>query len=224
MPKQIIDTQIGRDAIFEQFVNTSVPAYFRQAVTDEDLAPITDPDIDVQQLEPGRPFLFTATVEVRPRLTFEEEDYTGISVTKPPIDVTDEEIDDWIERLRERFAELEPVGRPVQQGDFVTVDLTVTRGGEKLEQASRADYLYTVGSGEVGEKLDVELVGTKPGAILKVADTLPERFGEELAGAPVDISVIVKDVKSAAPPRGGRRVRQDRLRVRHDAPAPRRPP
>ena len=55
VPKQIIDTQIGRDAIFEQFVNTSVPAYFRQAVTDEDLAPITDPDIDVQQLEPGQP-------------------------------------------------------------------------------------------------------------------------------------------------------------------------
>src|ERR687897_1341170 len=75
VPKQIIDTQIGRDAIFEQFVNSSVPAYFRQAVTDEDLAPITYPDIDVQQLEPGKSFLFTATVEVRPRLTFEEQDY-----------------------------------------------------------------------------------------------------------------------------------------------------
>jgi len=196
VPKQIIDTQIGRDAIFEQFVNTSVPTYFRRAVTDEDLAPITDPDIDVQQLEPGKPFLFTATVEVRPRLSFEEADYTGISVTKPPVEVTDEEIDDWIERLRERFAELEPVGRPVQQGDFVTVDLTVTKGGEKVEQASREDYLYAVGSGEVGEKLDVELVGTKPGAILKVSDALPERFGEELGGAAVDISVIVKDVKA----------------------------
>ena len=195
VPKQIIDTQIGRDAIFEQFVNASVPAYFRQAVTDEDLAPITDPDIDVQRLEPGQPFLFTATVEVRPRLSFEESDYTGISVTKPPVEVTDEEIDDWIERLRERFSELEPVGRPVRQGDFVTVDLTVTRAGQKVEQASREDYLYAVGSAEVGEKLDVELVGTKPGAILKVADTLPERFGEELGGAAVDISVIVKDVK-----------------------------
>jgi trigger factor len=196
VPKKIIDTQIGRDAIFEQFVNSSVPAYFRQAVTDEDLAPITDPDIDVQQLEPGKPFLFTATVEVRPRLAFEESDYTGISVTKPPIEVTEEEIDEWIERLRERFAELEPVGRPVQQGDFVTVDLTVTRSGQKVEQASREDYLYLVGSGEVGEKLDVELAGAKPGAILKVSDALPERFGQELGGAAVEISVLVKDVKA----------------------------
>jgi trigger factor len=196
VPKQIIDTQIGRDAIFEQFVNTSVPAYFRQAVSDEDLAPITDPDIDVQQLEPGQPFLFTATVEVRPRLTFEESDYTAIPITRPPVEVTDEEIDDWIERLRERFSELEPVGRPVQQGDFVTIDLTVTRGGEKVEQASREDYLYAVGSGEVGEKLDVELTGAKPGAILKVGDSLPDRFGEELGGAAVDITVLLKDVKA----------------------------
>ena len=82
------------------------------------------------------------------------------------------------------------------RGDLVTVDVTVMKGSHKVEQDSRADYLYTVGSGEVREKLDVELVGTKPGAILKVADTLPERFGEELGGAPVDISVIVKDVKA----------------------------
>jgi trigger factor len=196
VPKQIIDTQIGQDAIFEEFVNSSVPAYFRKAVADEDLAPITDPDIDVQQLEPGKPFVFSATVEVRPRLSFEESDYTGISVTKPPVEVTEQEIDEWIERLRERFSELEPVGRPVQEGDFVTVDLTVTKGGEKLEQASREDYLYFVGSGEVGEKLDVELVGAKPGAILKVSDALPERFGEELGGAAVQISVLVKDVKA----------------------------
>jgi trigger factor len=196
VPKQIIDTQIGQDAILEEFVNSSVPTYFRQAVADEDLAPITDPDIDVQQLEPGKPFVFSATVEVRPRLSFEEADYTGIAVTKPSVEVTEQEIDDWIERLRERFAELEPVGRPVQQGDFVTVDLTVTKGGEKVEQASREDYLYFVGSGEVGEKLDVELAGAKPGAILKVSDALPERFDDELGGAAVEITALVKDVKA----------------------------
>ena len=196
VPKQIIDTQVGRDAVLEEFVTSSVPSYFRKAVSEEDLAPITDPDIDVQQLEPGEPFIFSATVEVRPRLSFEESDYSGLEVTKPTVEVTDEEIDDWVERLRERFAELEPVGRPIQQGDFVTVDLTVTRGGEKVEQASREDYLYFVGSGEVGEKLDVELVGGKAGAILKVSDSLPERFGEELGGAAVEITALVKDVKA----------------------------
>ena len=52
VPKQIIDTQVGRDTVLEEFVSSSVPTYFRQAVSEEDLAPITDPDIDVQQLEP----------------------------------------------------------------------------------------------------------------------------------------------------------------------------
>ena len=196
VPKQIIDTQIGRDAIFEQFVNTSVPAYFRQAVTDEDLAPITDPDIDVQQLEPGKPFLFTATVEVRPRLSFEEAGLHGRQ-RHEATDRGDRRGDRRLDRAAPgalRGARARRAAGPA--GDFVTVDLTVTKAGEKVEQASREDYLYAVGSGEVGEKLDVELVGTKPGAILKVADALPERFGEELGGAAVDISVIVKDVKA----------------------------
>jgi trigger factor len=200
VPRQIIDTQIGRDAVLEQFVTSSVPDYYRKAVGDEELAPITDPDFDVQQLEPGKPFIFSATVEVRPRLTFEETDYTGIEVTKPSTAVSEEDVEEWVERLRERFAELEPVGRPVQQGDFVTIDLTVRRGPETIEQASRKDYLYFVGSGEVGEKLDVELVGSKPGAILKVTDSLPERFGEELGGTPVDITALVKDVKQRVLP------------------------
>src|SRR5918992_920599 len=196
IPKQIIDTQVGRDTVLQEFVSSTVPDYYRKAVGDEELAPITDPDIDVQQLEPGKPFIFSATVEVRPRLSFEEADYSGIQVTRTPVEVSDEEIDDWVERLRERFAELEPVGRPAQQGDFVTVDLTVTKGGETLEQASRKDYLYAVGSAEVGEKLDVELAGAKPGAILKVSDSLPERFGDELGGAAVEVTALVKDVKA----------------------------
>jgi trigger factor len=196
VPRQIIDTQVGRDAVLQEFVTSSVPAYYRKAVGDEELAPITDSHIDVEQLEPGKPFVFSATVEVRPRLSFEEADYTGITVAKPSVAVTDADVDEWIDRLRERFAELEPVGRPVQAGDFVTVDLTVTRGGQPVEQASRKDYLYAVGSGEVGEKLDVELVGSKPGAILKVTDTLPEGFGEGLGGATVDVAALVKDVKA----------------------------
>jgi trigger factor len=196
VPRQIIDTQIGLEAVLDQFVSSSVPGYFRKAVADEDLAPIAEPDVDVQQIEPGKPFVFTATVEVRPRLSFEESDYSGVEVTKPSTAVSDDEVEEWLERLRERFSELEPVGRPIREGDFATIDLTVLRGGEKVEQASREDYLYLVGSGEVGEKLDVELVGGRPGAIVKVSDQLPDRFGEELGGVGVEVTALVKDVKA----------------------------
>ena len=118
-------------------------------------------------------------------------------MTKPSVEVTDADVDEWIERLG-RFAELEPVGRPAQQDDFVTIDLTVTRG-VTVEQASREDYLYRVGSAEVGDKLDVELVGSRPGAILKTSDVLPERFGEDLGGAQVQVTALVKDVAGRCP-------------------------
>jgi len=194
VPKKIIDAQIGRDVVREEFLSSSVPTYFRDAVRDEDLAPISDPEIQLEQVEDDKPLIFTATVEVRPRLELVPGDYQGVKVEKPTTDVTDEEIDEWVERLRERFAELEPAERPVRAEDFVTADVRSTVHGEDVPEASRSDYLYFVGSGEFGSKLDDELIGKKPGDILKVVDVLPERFGE-LGGTEVSIQVLLKDVK-----------------------------
>ena len=201
VPKQIIDTQIGREAVHEEFLNASVPAYYRQAVSDEDLAPITDPDIDLEDFDVAAPLVFTAVVEVRPRLILSEEDYTGVEVAKPSPDVSDEEIDEWVERLRERFAELEPAERPVIAEDFVTIDLHANAtGGAVIEDLERTDYLYYVGSGEFGPALDAELLGKKAGEIVQVADEVPARFGEELAGSQVSYRALVKDVKARVLP------------------------
>jgi trigger factor len=194
-PKQIIDAQVGQDVVLDEFVNARVPGYFRTAVSDEDLAPIGDPDVDVEQIEPGKPFIFTATVEVRPRLDLAPEDYERISVEKPAIDVSEDEIDGWIERLRRQFAELEPVTRPAQDGDFVTVNVTVKKDGEEVESLTREDYLYAIGSGEFGTAMDAQLPGKKPGDILAFDDVLPDALGEELAGQKASFSVLVKDVK-----------------------------
>jgi trigger factor len=195
-PKPIIDAQVGADVVLEEFVNASVPRYFRTAVTDEDLAPIGDPEVDVEQLEPGKPFIFTATVEVRPRLELTKADYEGVTVERPPTEVTDDEVDAWVERLRRQFGELEPVERAAQEGDFVTINLGATKHGESVEALTRDDYLYSVGSGEFGARLDAEIAGTKPGDIVSVQEDLPaERFGEDLAG-PTSFRVLVKDVKS----------------------------
>jgi trigger factor len=195
-PKPIIDAQVGADVVLEEFVNSSVPTYFRTAVTDEDLAPIGDPQVDVEQLELGKPFIFTATVEVRPRLELTEADYKGVHVERPPVEVSDDEIDAWVERLRRQFAELEPVERAAQDGDFVTVSVSATRFGAEVERFTRDDYLYAIGSGEFGERMDAELIGSKPGAIITVDEDLSaERFDEELAG-PTAFRVLVKDVKA----------------------------
>jgi len=200
VPKPIIDAQVGQEAVLDEFVHSTVPTYFRQAVSDEELAPIGEPEIDLTQLEPGKPFVFTATVEVRPRLELADGDYKGVKVTRPALEVTEAEVDEWVERLRQRFAELEPVARPAQEGDFVTVNLEASKADTTVEAASREDHMYAVGSGEFGARLDTELVGAKPGDILSFVDTLPERFGEELTDGSTSFRVLVKDVKGVKDP------------------------
>ncbi|MEA2581840.1 MAG: trigger factor [Actinomycetota bacterium] len=199
IPKQIIDTQVGEEVVLEEFVHQQVPAYFRTAVGDEDLAPITEPDVDVEQLEKGKPFIFTATVEVRPRLTLTAQDYEGLKVERPSAAVSETDIDEYIDRLRERFSELEPAERPIQDGDFATVDVKAEVDGEPLDDATRTDYLYFVGSGEFGEQLDAQLPGKKPGDIVTTTEELPERAGDQ-AGKPVSFTVLIKDVKARVLP------------------------
>jgi len=196
VPKRVIDAQIGRDVVREEFLSSSVPSYFRHAVRAEDLAPISDPQIELEQVEDGKPLIFTAVVEVRPRLELTEAQYKGVKVERPSVEVTEEEIGEWIDRLRERFAELEPVERPAREGDFVTIDVRATVHDEEIAEATRSDYLYFVSSGELGPKLDEELSGKRAGDILKFNDALPERFGDQLAGRDVTFQVLVKDVKA----------------------------
>jgi trigger factor len=194
-PRRVIDAQVGREAVVAEFLEDAVPTYYREAIRENELAPITDPDIALEQVEEGKPLVFTATVEVRPRLQLEESDYRGVRVERPPTEVTDREVDELLDRLRERFAELDPVSRPAKAGDYVVIDLRATVHGEEVPEASRPDYLYEVGSGEFVEKLDQELEGKRAGEILKFNATLPDRMGER-AGQEVSFQVLVKEVKA----------------------------
>ncbi|HEX6009916.1 MAG TPA: trigger factor [Actinomycetota bacterium] len=195
VPRQVIDAQIGRDAVLGEFLEESVPTYYRDAMREHDLAPIAQPDIDLQQVEEGKPLVFTATVEVRPRLRFEDADYKGIELDRPTTEVTDQDVDAMVDSLRERFAELEPVARPAHANDYVVMDIRASVHGQDVADATRQDYLYEVGSGEFGRKLDAELEGKRAGEILKVNDVLPERFGDD-AGREVSLQVLVKDVRA----------------------------
>ena len=194
-PRRVIDAQVGREAVVAEFLEDAVPTYYREAIRENELAPITDPDIALEQLEEGKPLVFTATVEVRPRLQLEESDYRGVRVERPPTEVTDREVDELLDRLRDRFAELDPVSRPAKAGDYVVIDLRASVHGEDVPEASRPDYLYEVGSGEFVEKLDQELEGKRAGEILKFNATLPDRMGER-AGQEVSFQVLVKEVKA----------------------------
>jgi trigger factor len=193
VPRKIIDAQIGREAVLDEFVQESLPTYYRQAVREHELAPISDPDINVEQVEEGKPLIFTATMEVRPRL--ELEDYKSVTVPMPETDVTERDIDEFVDRLRERFAELESVSHPARRGDYVVMDLRGTIHGVEIDELSAKDQLYEVGSGGIVPELDTELEDKRKGEILKFNATPPEQFGNR-AGQEVTFQVLLKEVKA----------------------------
>jgi len=193
-PRPIIDAQVGRDVVLTEFLEEAVPRYYREALREHELAPIAQPDIDLEQLEEGKPFVFTATVEIRPRLQLTEADYKGIRVERPSTQVSEEEVERFLDALRERFAELETVQRPAATGDYVLIDLRATIHDEEVPEATRSDFLYEVGAGEFTGTLDAQLVGKRAGEILKFNATLDDRFGER-AGQEVTFQVLLKEVR-----------------------------
>ena len=191
VPRRIIDAQIGPEAVMEEFVHDTVPSYYARAVREEELAPISDPDVAIEQAEEGKPLVFTATMEVRPRIDL---DYSNLVVPEPTTEVTEQDVDEFVERLRERFAELEAVSHPARRGDYVVADIRAYVHDQEVEDLTATDQLYEIGSGGLVPELDTELEGKRKGEILKFNAKLPDRFGER-AGQEVSFQVLVKEVK-----------------------------
>lgn len=202
VPRQIIDARIGRDVVLEEFLHDSLPVYYLRAVRENELAPIADPEFDPDvhdiEVDAAKPLRFTATVEVRPRLQLEPEQYHGVRVQSPPAEPTDEEVERYVDALRERFAELESVERPARTGDYVLADVRATVHGREVPEATRPGLLTEVGSNELVPELDAELEGKRKGDIVKINAKLPDdaqRFGEA-AGTEVTLQALVKEVKA----------------------------
>lgn len=193
IPRQIIDTRVGADTVRQEALRDALPDLYVEAMRAEDLEGIAPPEIEVVNFEPGSPLVFEATVDVRPEIALPELD--SITVEAPPSELTDSELDEQIERLRDRFAELETISREARRGDFVVIDLKGYKNDELVEGASAPDLLYEVGSGSGPPKLDEELEGNRPGAILKFNDTLPGAVGGP-EGEDASYTVLLKEVKA----------------------------
>lgn len=192
VPRQLIDARVGPEVIREEALREALPDLYRDGLQAEGLEAIAPPDIEVTRFETGQPVVFEATVDVRPEVNLPE--LSAIGITAPPAEVTDEELDDQLDRLRDRFAELESVGREARRGDHVLIDLNGYEKGELVEGLSAPDYLYEVGSQTGPKKLDEELEGARAGAILKFNDSVVLAEGAEPSD--VGFTVLVKEVKA----------------------------
>lgn len=194
VPKAVLETRVGKEAIREEFLKDALPRLYSEAASEESLQPVTYPSLEVTSFEEGGTLTFTATLEVRPEITLPE--YKGIEVIRPSSKASDEEIEEQLGRLRERFGTLEPIGRNATKGDYVTIDLFGYKHDEKIDAVSTEDLLYEVGSSGFVPELDIELEGKRSGDILKFNATMPENFGPPHGGEEVTFQVIVKDVQA----------------------------
>ncbi len=190
VPPRIIDQRFGRGMVLEQAVNDAVPQFYGQALQENDVFALGQPELQITRLDDGKELAFTAEVDVRPK--FEIPDLEGLPVTVDTAVVTPDEVEEYIGGLRERFASLRGVDRSVEDGDYTSIDLAASVDGEPVEDAQVSGYSYEVGSGSLLDGLDEALTGMSAG---ESKTFTAELVGGEHGGEPADVTVTVHSVK-----------------------------
>jgi trigger factor len=189
-PARIVEQRVGRAALLEDAVNEAIPRAYAEAVRESSVKTIGQPDVEVTKLEDGDALAFTAEVDVRPDIELPE--YRKLPVTVEKAEVTDEQVTEQLEALRERFATLNTLDRPVQTGDYVLLDLLAEIDGAEVEGGSATGLSYEVGADDLVEGLDEALTGMSAGESKAFEAAL--RAGEH-AGKTAQITATVNSVK-----------------------------
>ncbi len=189
VPARILDQRVGRGAVLEEALNEAVPRLYGEAVEQTGVTPVAPPQVDVTKLEDGVELAFTAEVDIRPEITLPA--YDGLSVTVDPVEVSEEEVDEQVQALRERFGRLVPVERAAEDGDFLTLDLEATVDGAEVPGGTAQGLSYQLGSGEMLAGIDEALAGASAGEARTFSTPL---VAGELAGQTADVAVTVRAV------------------------------
>jgi trigger factor len=176
--------------VLEHAVNDAVPELYGKALQEHEMFALGQPEVEITKLDDGKELTFTAEVDVRPK--FDLPDIDGLPVTVDDADVTDEQVDEYLGALRERFASLKGADRPAEAGDYVSIDLSASVDGNPVEDAQASGLSYEVGSGSMLDGLDEALPGMSSGDT-KTFRT--ELAGGQYAGQEADVTVTVHSVK-----------------------------
>lgn len=181
-PRIMIERMYGKGVFLEDAANALIPGAYTEAAQESELEIVSQPSIDVTQLEAGKPFIFTAEVAVKPEVTLGE--YKGVEVPKADRDVTDEEIEAELKKEQENNARTITVeDRAVENGDIVTLNFEGFVDGVAFEGGKGEDYPLTIGSNTFIPGFEEQLVGVKAGEPVEVNVTFPEEYqSKELAG------------------------------------------
>jgi len=190
VPTAVIDQRIGRGAVLNEAVQEAIPEQLVAAIREHDLKTLGRPEVEITEFADREPLRFTAEVDVRPEITL--PDLTGVEVTVDAVEISDEQVDEQLDRLRQRFATLKTVERAALNGDYVQIDLAASVDGEDVEGGSATNVSHEVGSGQLLPGLDEVLVGMSAGGAEKFTTQL---VGGDHAGRDAEVSVSVRGVK-----------------------------
>ncbi|HWU46599.1 MAG TPA: trigger factor [Humibacter sp.] len=192
VPPPIIDQRVGKAAVLEHAVNEGLDGFYREAVEQNELRPLGRPAADITEWPSDKDFsgdlLVTIEVDVRPEI--ELPGYEGVELTVDAAEVTDEDVEAELDRLRSRFGTLVTVDRPAKKGDFAQLDLIATIGDEEIDTASSVSY--EIGSGELIEGIDEALDSLSAGETTTFTSKL---LGGDHEGEDAEITVTLSAVK-----------------------------
>ena len=182
VPRAMIEKMYGAGVFYEDAANALIPQAYSQAAEESKLDIVSRPEIHVEQIEKGKPFIFTAEVAVKPDVTLGE--YKGVAVPVSHTEVTDEEVEAELKKEQEKNSRTITVeDRAAEKGDIVTIDFEGTVDGETCQGGSGKDYPLTLGSGTFIPGFEDQLVGAKAEDVVDVHVTFPEDYNsEELKG------------------------------------------
>jgi trigger factor len=190
VPSQIIDQRVGRGAVLDEAVNEALPRAYSDAVSENDIKVLGQPDVELGDFSDGEALTFTAEVDVRPEI--ELPDFSSLEVMVDVAEVSDADIDAELDQLRQRFATLKPVDRGAEAGDLLSITLASVKDGEPVESLSATGLTYEVGTESLLPGLDAAVSGMREGDDATFMVT-PE--SGELEGQEVEVTVSVASVR-----------------------------
>ncbi len=193
-PRKVVETAYGVEVLYEDAVNFLVPEYYDKAVEENQLEPVAQPEFDIVELEKGKDFVFTATVDVKPEVVL--GDYKGLTVKKVTYELDEKEVDERIEMVREQSARILTADRPAQNGDIVLIDFEGFIDGKAFQNGKAEDFDLELGSGQLIPGFEEQVVGMSKEEDKDVVVTFPEDYiNEDLAGKEATFKVHLKEVK-----------------------------
>ena len=195
VPRQIIEKMFGPEVFYDEAANHMISEAYGKAYDECELEIVSQPTVDITQLEKGKPFIFTAEVAVKPEVELGE--YKGLKVDKTSTRVTQKEVDEEIDKERERSARIvEVTDRPVQDKDQIKLDFEGSVDGEAFEGGKGENYPLTIGSGSFIPGFEEQLIGAEIGKEMEVNVTFPEDYhAKDLAGKAAVFKCKVNEIK-----------------------------